>query len=213
MITPSDTTDFAIKRWEDAVDTAVQGLSLPAGKNFCRSCHKILVALCRADLVRFLDRLSVAEERDWQTLYADIQKLASEAQPWTKRQLNHLQPLPRTVSNLIAMFKQSVSGKIEDFSMLYGLIGLNIKVREYQHLDEYALYYIQLPSTTDRFQLLISSASTEKLERTVFWMRRMRSIIELFNRCLNVCSDMNEARLAMADIFGTSCALLGGVTC
>ena len=57
-------------------------------------------------------------------------------------------------------------------------------------------------------QLSISATSTEKLTRTVTWLRRLRSIIELFNRCLGVSDDYNEARLAMADVFGNCCARL-----
>jgi len=48
----------------------------------------------------------------------------------------------------------------------------------------------------------MSPTSTEKLARTATWLRRLRSVVELFNRCLNVCDDYNEARLAMADFFG-----------
>jgi hypothetical protein len=33
-------------------------------------------------------------------------------------------------------------------------------------------------------------------------MKRLRSVLELFNRCLDVCEDMNEARLSMADVLG-----------
>jgi hypothetical protein len=33
-------------------------------------------------------------------------------------------------------------------------------------------------------------------------MKRLRSVLELFNRCLDVCEDMNEARLTMADVLG-----------
>jgi hypothetical protein len=33
-------------------------------------------------------------------------------------------------------------------------------------------------------------------------MKRLRSVLELFNRCLDVCEDMNEARYAMADVLG-----------
>jgi len=44
-----------------------------------------------------------------------------------------------------------------------------------------------------------------KLTRTAEWMRKLRSVTELFNRCLTVCEDdMNEARYAMVDVLGLS---------
>jgi hypothetical protein len=33
-------------------------------------------------------------------------------------------------------------------------------------------------------------------------MKRLRSAIELFNRCLVVCEDMNESRYAMIEVLG-----------
>lgn len=68
----------------------------------------------------------------------------------------------------------------------------------------YVLYGLLLSSTVNTFQLSVSATSTEKLERTATWLKKMRSVVELFNRCLSVCDDLNEARLAMADVFGMS---------
>jgi hypothetical protein len=33
-------------------------------------------------------------------------------------------------------------------------------------------------------------------------MKRLRSAIELFNRCLAVCEDVNEPRYAMIEVLG-----------
>lgn len=44
--------------------------------------------------------------------------------------------------------------------------------------------------------------SIEKLNRTAGWTKRLRSVLELFNRCLSVCDDFNEARYAMVDVLG-----------
>ena len=44
--------------------------------------------------------------------------------------------------------------------------------------------------------------SIEKLSRTAGWTKRLRGVLELFNRCLGVCDDFNEARYAMVDVLG-----------
>jgi hypothetical protein len=33
-------------------------------------------------------------------------------------------------------------------------------------------------------------------------MKRLRSVVELFNRCLDVCEDLNEPRIAMVEVIG-----------
>ncbi len=58
----------------------------------------------------------------------------------------------------------------------------------------------------------LSSSSPEKLNQTVGWMKRLRSSIELFTRCLGVCEDMNEPRYAMIEVlgkFGSPAAFIG----
>lgn len=124
----SDTTGFALKRWEEAVTTAVQNLS-PNGKTYHTS---ILKYPSWSNNIRNLDRSTVTESRAWQNLYAAIQNKANDknALPATRRYLNQLQPLPRTLENLTTTFIQSINPQDADFSALYGLVDLNITVRE-----------------------------------------------------------------------------------
>lgn len=56
--------------------------------------------------------------------------------------------------------------------------------------------------------------SIEKLSRTAGWTKRLRGVLELFNRCLGVCDDFNEARYAMVDVLGMNnqcVSVLGGL--
>ena len=121
----SDTTDFALKRWEEAVTTAVGNLS-PNGRSYLPSWD----VSRPTDSIQNLDRLTVTESRAWQNLYTAIQKRANDANalPATRRYLNQLQPLPRTLENLTTAFIQSINPQDADFSVLYGLVDLNITV-------------------------------------------------------------------------------------
>jgi len=47
----------------------------------------------------------------------------------------------------------------------------------------------------------LSYGSLERLTRTCDWLFKVRRVVELFNRCLEICEEMNEARLAVIDFF------------
>lgn len=48
--------------------------------------------------------------------------------------------------------------------------------------------------------------SSKKLGRITGWIKKYRSVLELFNRCLEAFKDdMNEARYAMVDVLGNDC--------
>jgi len=76
------------------------------------------------------DQQKIKEPRDWQTLYSDIRRrgLDKDALPATKRLLNHLQLIPRTLATLIGIFTKAISPNEADFNVLWGLLDLNIAV-------------------------------------------------------------------------------------
>ena len=39
----------------------------------------------------------------------------------------------------------------------------------------------------------------ERLTRTCEWLFQVRRVVELFNRCLDTCEEMNETRFAVVD--------------
>jgi hypothetical protein len=49
----------------------------------------------------------------------------------------------------------------------------------------------------------------DKLRRTAEWLGNLRRVVELFNRCLDVCDDPNEPRLAMIEIYDHVLTMLG----
>jgi hypothetical protein len=47
--------------------------------------------------------------------------------------------------------------------------------------------------------LQLSYDSPDKLKRTSEWLNRVRQVIDLFNRCVDVCEEPNEVRIAIVD--------------
>jgi hypothetical protein len=69
--------------------------------------------------------------RNWQTLHEEINKRAAEARVGaaTKRLLNHMLPLPRTLLALFQTFTKAINPYVADYKVVWGLMDLNIKVR------------------------------------------------------------------------------------
>jgi hypothetical protein len=44
--------------------------------------------------------------------------------------MNHLYPLPRTLANLVGNFTSAIQPFEADFTVLWGLVELNLKVRD-----------------------------------------------------------------------------------
>jgi hypothetical protein len=76
------------------------------------------------------DRERISESRDWQNLHTEIQRInkAPNTLPITKKLLNHMQPLPRTVANLVGYFISAIKPFETDFNVLWGLLHLNLMV-------------------------------------------------------------------------------------
>ena len=76
---------------------------------------------------------------------------------------------------LINNFNKSITPHDVQFEVFWGLICLNLR---------------------------LSFSSTDKLERTVAWLSRLRRVVELFNRCFDICEELNEARLTVIEVMG-----------
>lgn len=124
-----DTRAFAIQRWEDAV-LAVQQTQSITGKY-----HLSLCGVSRREQMEAkalcIDWDIVAGPWDWQAVLKEIQKRGTEREATgvTKRLLNHLQPLPRSLNNLVNTFTSAVQPAVPRFNVLWGLLYLNIKAR------------------------------------------------------------------------------------
>jgi hypothetical protein len=72
--------------------------------------------------------------RNWQTLHTEIRTRAADLRtaPATRRLLNNMQPLPRSLLNLLQTFAAAISPLTADFKVLWGLMDLNIKVRRHR---------------------------------------------------------------------------------
>lgn len=68
--------------------------------------------------------------RDWQDIVTDIRSLASHrtTTPAKRRLLNHMIPFPRALTNIVTIFGLAISPKKRDYSVLWGLVALNIQV-------------------------------------------------------------------------------------
>lgn len=136
---------------------------------------------------RWEDILKIASERlsasdhqiaakyvDWQELSTEIQtKFAdSSASPVVKRQFAKIQPLPHVLATLMRIFSALVAPHEVNYELIWGLVYLNLK---------------------------LSYTSPERLKRTTDLLNRMRRSVELFIRCLELCSVDNEARIAAVD--------------
>jgi hypothetical protein len=81
-------------------------------------------------LIPSVDWEKITEPRDWQVVHLDIRKRgnAQGVPAVTKRILNHIQPLPRSLTNLTSIFTSEILPFEADFNVLWGLLYLNIKV-------------------------------------------------------------------------------------
>lgn len=120
------------------------------------------------------DREKLSEPQDWQTVEGEIRKILADPQalPFTKRLLIQIIPLPQSLDALLTRFTGTINPLDADFNILWGLVDLNIK---------------------------LSYGSQDRLVRTVDWMKRLRRVVELLNRCLGICEDINEPRYAIVD--------------
>lgn len=89
----------------------------------------ILAAICE-DLLSGTDRKAIRENRDWQTLQAEIhyKRVDPQLSPTGKRVLNQLQPLPRTLNDFVVYFQNAVHPETPDMNPLWGLAFLTLKV-------------------------------------------------------------------------------------
>jgi len=78
-----------------------------------------------------IDWEKITEPWDWQSVHKEIQRRGNEREATgvTKRLLNHLQPLPRSLNNLINTFTSAIQPSVPNFNVLWGLVYLNIKAR------------------------------------------------------------------------------------
>lgn len=127
-------------------------------------------------------RLSPADQKicakfsEWSDLMEEIQsKLTDPAStPVMKRLMTKIHPLPRFLSTLARLFTKTISPREVSFDLLWGVIYINLK---------------------------LSYGSLERLTRTCNWLFMVRRVVELFNRCIETCEEMNEARIAIVDFF------------
>ena len=119
----------------------------------------------------------MTEPRTSQDLQMEIRQKTSEksGSPATKKLMFTLQPLSRTMQALVNNFNKSIAPHEVQFDAFWGLICLNLR---------------------------LSFSSLDKLERTVAWLSRLRRVVELFNRCFDICEELNEARLTVVEVMG-----------
>jgi hypothetical protein len=146
------------------------------------------------------DQLVVQEHRSWQDLVVEIRKMMTDPKSSgsVRRLMASIQPLPRSMATLNGSFISAVAPHSVQFDFLWGMVYLNLKVV----IDSGPRGII-----ADDGQL--SYSSTEKLKRTAEWLGNLRRVVELFNRCLDVCEDLNEPRLAMIEIYDHILSMLG----
>ncbi len=96
------------------------------------------------------DHKVVAKYNDWQDLVEEIHgKLTDSAStPAMKRLLGRIQPLPRLLSTLTRRFASLVAPSDVRFDLVWGLIYLNLKVREALLRWGYTLCWYSLSSHT-----------------------------------------------------------------
>ena len=72
----------------------------------------------------------IMEKRDWLSIQNDIRSRGAqhETSPVTRRLLNHMQPLPRSLKNLVDLFTKAIEPAVTSYNVVWGLLSLNIKV-------------------------------------------------------------------------------------
>lgn len=120
---------------------------------------------------------------DWQDLSSEIQgKIMDPASTaLVKRNMSRIQQLPSVLATLLRNFSSLLVPFEVKFDLLWGLVYLNLK---------------------------LSYASPERLKRTADLLLRIRRVIELFNRCIAVCDEENESRIAMVDFLDPMTVIL-----
>jgi hypothetical protein len=70
------------------------------------------------------------EPREWQTCHTGIRKRNTAATlPAAKSLLNGIQPLPRTLNDLITHFASAIKPLEAEYDALWGLLDINVEVR------------------------------------------------------------------------------------
>jgi hypothetical protein len=120
----SDTRHFTFTRWEDAALATKRSLSSsgisPTGHPSPNQPANRAVS----------DLEKITETADWQTLQMDLRKQSvdPEVLPAIRRLLGHLAPFPRTLATFVGKFTQIINPYEGDFTIIWGLVDLNIKV-------------------------------------------------------------------------------------
>lgn len=109
--------------------------------------------------------------------------------PAMKRLLGRIQPLPRTLSALTRNFASLVAPQEARFDLVWGMIYLNLKVRQVAARENV--------TSVDLAQL--SYTSPDRLKRTADLLNKIRTVVFLFNQCLLSCDQVNEALLNIVD--------------
>jgi hypothetical protein len=105
--------------------------------------------------------------------------------------MSKIQPLPSVLTTLFRNFSRLLVPFEVKYDLVWGLIYLNLKVRNKCFSTKDIVTLILIPQ--------LSYASPDRLKRTADLLLRMRRIIELFNRCVDACDEDNETRIAMVD--------------
>ena len=90
---------------------------------------------CRPANSAILDLERVTETTDWQTLQTDLRKQSIDPNvlPAIRRLLGHLAPFPRTLATFVGKFTQIINPYEGDFTIIWGLVDLNLKVLGVQY--------------------------------------------------------------------------------
>jgi len=172
-----DRLDFYLR--EDEQDVDFSDTRLFASQRYDFTVAAVKQSLSAADRERISEPLNwTAVENDLRERIANPQALSRaiadpQALSRTQLLLTQIIPLPRTLATLMAEFTRAIQPFEPDVNILWGLVGLNIK---------------------------LACSSLQKLQKTVGWIKRLRSAVEVFNRCLDICEDLNEPRYAIVDI-------------
>lgn len=82
---------------------------------------------------RVVDLKIIAKYGDWDDIKEEIhgKLMDTSSTPAMKRHLGRVQPLPRTLSNLTRHFANLVAPQVARFDLVWGMIYLNLKVRNF----------------------------------------------------------------------------------
>jgi hypothetical protein len=129
------------------------------------------------------DQKIAAEASSWENLAVEIQTrmISPSSSKTEKRQMAQIQPLPQVLGTLRSMFMELVHPFKVRYDILWGLIYLNLR---------------------------LSYPSKDNLKRTTNFLLKLRRSTELFNRCLEVCEEDNEKRIAIVDFLDPVTVLL-----